>query len=293
MRIYRHRRTGREARRLSDLVSGCGAAELAPCRKFFAGYGQVAGIGDAAPFSGVSQRMTGLERPVVIEGTGGLRSALEVELDLLPVELHVAVSGGIDCWVVAALAKRRGHRVTAWYLESRVEGYCEREAAFRMAAALRIRMEAIVCREADFHGALPRFIAATEYPVYNLHPVSKLLLAEGLRRNGVTSVISGDGADQVFRWDRECDLLPLTFDCFESRGVQLIAPFLSERVRRSVTHPFANKEPLRELAAEIGVPDVPKRPARFPCDSRAVLAESAGILFQRLGVPLPCAVLQG
>ncbi|TRY28299.1 hypothetical protein FOI67_17475, partial [Geobacillus sp. LEMMJ02] len=53
--------------------------------------------------------------------------------------------------------------------------------------------------EADFVAALPRTTHAVEEPMFNLHPVAKLLLAEAMAADGVEVAITGDGADQVLR----------------------------------------------------------------------------------------------
>jgi hypothetical protein len=117
----------------------------------------------------------------------------------------------------------------------------------------------------DFVESAAEFVAVTETPIYNLHPVSKLLLAKGLARNGVTSIVTGDGADQVMRHDWDCDLLPLTLTCFQSAGVRVVAPFLSERVVALCGRPCVDKEPIRELARRLGLPVLAKRPTLFPC----------------------------
>jgi len=178
--------------------------------------------------------------------------------------MDIAVSGGIDAWLLAALLHDEGRPVRGWYLESDVPGYCEKEQVMRMADALEVPCEFVQASAADFLQALPEFVATTESPIYNLHPVSKLLFARAVAARGVTTLISGDGADQVMGWDWHCDLLPLTLTCFQAAGVRLETPFLSEGVAALCWVPRATKEPVRELARRYGIPDVPKRPTLFP-----------------------------
>jgi hypothetical protein len=166
--------------------------------------------------------------------------------------------------LLAALLKHAGVPVCAWYLESGVPGYCEKEQVVRMAKALDVACEFVRASIDDFLQLLPEFVATTESPIYNLHPVSKLLLARAVAERGVTTLISGDGADQVMRWDWHCDLLPLTLTCFRATGVHLATPFLSEGVVALCRTPQQDKAPVRELACQLGVPNVAKQPTLFP-----------------------------
>jgi hypothetical protein len=179
-------------------------------------------------------------------------------------EVHVAVSGGIDSWLLAAVLRSRGCRVHAWYLESGIPGYCERDAVEHCARALGIGYRCIRVSASDFLRALPEFIAATETPIYNLHPVSKWLLADALRREGVDAVVTGDGADQVMRREWDCDLLPITLACFQAAQVRLIAPFLDDSVVAFCRRPWPDKRPVRELAERFHVPVGGKRPTLVP-----------------------------
>ena len=80
-------------------------------------------------------------------------------------------------------------------------------------------------------------------------------------------LVTGDAADQVFRCETSCDLLPLTQSCFRHAGVELITPFLAPEVRALCVEPDPHKLPLRQLAASLGIPDIPKRPTLYPGDS--------------------------
>jgi asparagine synthase (glutamine-hydrolysing) len=193
-----------------------------------------------------------------------LGHALTTVLDRLPDtgEVAVAVSGGLDSWVLALLLRRMGRRVRGYTLVSNVAGYCEASQTAALAHSFGVALSAIP--STDFEAALPRFLRVTQTPIYNLHPVSKLLLAEALAGRGVDRVVTGDAADQVFRCESDCDLLPLTQACFAHARVALLTPFLAPEVRALCVVPDPDKLPLRELATTLGIPPIAKRPTMFP-----------------------------
>lgn len=193
-----------------------------------------------------------------------LERALSQALRRLPAgePAAVALSGGIDSWVLALLLRKLGYAVRGVSLASGVAGYCEWDRVAALADMFEVPVEPIAAE--PFEAALPRFLAVTATPIYNLHPVSKLLLAEGAARLGYSRLVGGDGADQVFRCERECDLLPLTQACFHHAGVALVAPFLAPEVQALCTVPDPDKQPVRALAAALGIPPIPKRPTLYP-----------------------------
>lgn len=213
-----------------------------------------------------------------------LGQALTTVLVRLPAAepVAVALSGGLDSWVLALLLRDAGYRVRGLSLVSRVPGYCEWEQVEALSRQFQLPVEPIEVVEDGFESALSRFLAVTQTPIYNLHPVSKLLLAEGAAARGVRSIVSGDAADQVFRCETDCDLLPLTQACFRYARVELHTPFLAPEVRGLCVAPDPDKRPLRELAAALGIPPIPKRPTLYPGGN--VLARTARML-----EALPCA----
>lgn len=193
-----------------------------------------------------------------------LEQALSTAWKSLPAHepVAVALSGGLDSWVLALLLLRAGFTVHGYSLVTNLPGYCEHATVAALSAQFSLPVEPLPAP--DLAAALPRFLAITQTPIYNLHPVSKLLLAESLAARAIPRVVTGDGADQVFRCETECDLLPLTQACFRHANVELVTPFLAPEVRALCTEPDPDKRPLRALAAALGLPAIPKRPTLVP-----------------------------
>lgn len=193
-----------------------------------------------------------------------LAQALSTAWKSLPARepVAVALSGGLDSWVLALLLRRAGFTVHGYSLVTDIPGYCEHAAVNALASRFSLPVEPLPAP--DLAAALPRFLAVTRTPIYNLHPVSKLLLAEALAARNIPRIVTGDAADQVFRCETECDLLPLTQACFRHANVELVTPFLAPAVRALCTTPDPDKLPLRALAAALGLPAIPKRPTLVP-----------------------------
>ena len=277
---------------MAELYRLCAKEERRLSREFFASYLAGQGTGGLTAIRGIG------EGPGVFAGIGQAESGGDLAERLIA-EMDgdcadVAVSGGIDSWLLAALLKSQGRRVHGWYLESGVPGYCERDRVFRMADAVGVDCTCIRVTADDFVRALPDFVAATETPIYNLHPVSKWLLARALARRGVTAAISGDGADQVMRREWDCDLLPLTLTCFQAAGVRLIAPFLSASLVDFCRVPAPDKAPVRKLARTLGLPEIAKRPTLFPpIPGLAVAHRTTRLLLNSLQERTLCAASPG
>ena len=158
----------------------------------------------------------------------------------------VLLSGGLDSAIVAALAPE----LPAYVLSTNLPNYDEREAALATARGLGLDVKVIEVGEEDFVAALPEAIRLIETPLYNLHPVAKLLMARALAADGIEVALSGDGADHVLSRDQSADYLPLVNALFN--GVELRSPFLDERfVAASPLDP--DKHCLRQIAAPLGI----------------------------------------
>jgi hypothetical protein len=187
---------------------------------------------------------------------GALRAAIARIVDAAPRPLAVALSGGLDSAIVLALVRELDPSVTPLVLAPRISGYSEVDAALDTARVAAATATVIEVTAEEFRGAVPAAIAAFETPLYNLHPVSKWLLADRARAAGFASVISGDGADQVFTRDVSADYLPLTSAAFATAGVALFTPFLDDDViaRVLALPPDAEKRALRDFGTTLAIP---------------------------------------
>ncbi len=193
-----------------------------------------------------------------------LRAAVTRILEEAPGRVAVALSGGLDSAVVLALVHEVDPTVPAITLAPQLPDYSELDAVI---ATIRRdgRGELLVkeVTEDDYRDALPAAITAFETPLYNLHPVSKYLLAGEAKWDRIQTVISGDGIDQVFTRDVSADYLPLASAAFEAQGVALRTPFLDDHVVAHVLSlpPDPDKRALREVAATLRLlPDLVNRP---------------------------------
>jgi hypothetical protein len=224
-----------------------------------------------------------------------LRAAIELALRETPAPHVVALSGGLDSAVVLALAREVDPAIGALVLAPLLRDYSEREAALATAKALGVEAIVTEISEDDFVASVPAAIAAFESPLYNLHPVSKWWLAGAARRFGFATVLTGDGADQVFTRDASADYLPLASAAFTATGVKLRAPFVDADV---VAHllamtPDPTKQELRVLGATLPIPRdlvTARKVSRLapPLDLGTIVSpERLSRLAAQLGRPLP------
>jgi asparagine synthase (glutamine-hydrolysing) len=209
-------------------------------------------------------REEALPQPAV---NGDLLDLLAPALDAaLTPGTALALGGGLDSALLLAVIGRVLHRtVPVVSLCPRIRGYNEREAILATARSLSVESELLEVAEADFVAALPDCVSLAEVPLYNLHPVSKLLFARMLKERGIQRVITGDGADQVFAGAVGWDYLPIVGAVFAGAGVGLCCPFLDPRVSAwGQPRADAAKSALRELArgllpaATAAAPKVPQ-----------------------------------
>lgn len=193
-------------------------------------------------------------------GRATLAEALRAACLRVPAgRVALALSGGVDSAVLAALLR---DRVTLYTLETGMRGYCEAEEAQAVADLLKMPLCRVRVGEGEFLEGLPGAIAGGESPLYNLHPVSRHLLARAVRRDGFDVLVTGDGADEVFRGTEGWDHLPIVGGLMRAAGVVGWAPFLDVGgVERD-----PDKRALRVFAEELGVPGAmrPKLPRFAP-----------------------------
>lgn len=180
-----------------------------------------------------------------------LVAAVRRAVESAPRPLAVALSGGLDSAVILGLVRRVDPGVRAIVLDPQVPDYGELDAADRTARDLHIECDHLRVGLGLFAQRVRDAIGVFETPLYNLHPVSKWWLASLARAHGFASVISGDGADQLFRHDVSADYLPLVGSAFDAHGVRLYAPFLDV----GAVDRDPDKQPVREIAATLPIRD--------------------------------------
>lgn len=217
---------------------------------------------DATCIAGARRAWPALARSPDTRPVAELLKGVCANIPAGPVAL--ALSGGVDSAVLAALLRER---VVAYTLVPALPGYSEADEAQCIADALGIRLRRVPATEEDFVAALPAVIRGCECPLYNLHPVSRHLLAKAVRADGHARLVTGDGADDVFRGTRGADYLPIVGALTRAAGLVALAPFLDPAVAPWVaTDP--GKRALRAFAGELGVPAAiawsPKAPRFAP-----------------------------
>lgn len=240
--------------------------------------------------------------PPLPEPRGRLEDALVAAVAAIvagPRRLALALSGGLDSAIVLAIVRRElGRAIPVVTLAAEIPGYGELEATRRTARALDVELHEIRVGAADFLAALPQAVRTVEVPLWNPHPVSKLLLAKALRREGFDAVLTGDAADQVLAGAPGHDYLPLVGRLFHAEGIEPCSPFFDLGVlAHAASRPAdPHKAALRE-AAERWLPRsatrARKAPRLFPDlgpglgVERLVGTDAMLRLAARLGLPAP------
>ncbi len=172
--------------------------------------------------------------PPLPPAKGELHEALvEAIADILEPDrpLALALSGGLDSALCLAIALREfGRRLPVFTLAIDIPGYGERQPTRDIARRFGVELHEIPATADDYREHLATAIAAVEVPMFNPHPVSKLLLAQALRREGFTAVLTGDAADQIFSAAPQRNYLPLVGRLFRSQGIEPCSPFFDPRV---------------------------------------------------------------
>lgn len=240
--------------------------------------------------------------PPLPEPRGDLGDALVEAVAAIvagPRKLALALSGGLDSALVLAIVRRElGRTIPVVTLAVEVPGYGELEATRRTARALDVELHEIHVGATDFLDALPQAVRTVEVPLWNPHPVSKLLLARALRREGFDAVLTGDAADQVLAGASGRDYLPLVGRLFHAEGIEPCSPFFDLGVLAHAAGRPADpdKTALRRAAARWlphAATRAHKRPRLFPelgpdlGVERLVPPDAMRRLAARLGLPSP------
>lgn len=167
----------------------------------------------------------------------------------------IALSGGLDSALVLAIVRRvTGRSVPILTLATGLPGYCELTDTLETARVLNAGdVDVIQVRAEQLIAALPEAIAACETPLFNLHPVTKLLLAQAAAQRGYDAILTGDGADQMFAGSDARNYLPIVGALVRSKGISLLSPFFDETIAGwAARQPIdAGKTALRNAAAQI------------------------------------------
>jgi asparagine synthase (glutamine-hydrolysing) len=208
----------------------------------------------------------------------------------------LALSGGLDSALLLGLLREMDcPGMPAYILAVDLPGYGELGAALESAGHMQAHPVVVRVGADEFLEALPHAMRHIEEPLFNLHPIAKLLLARAMRRDGIEVAISGDGADQVLTRDHSADYLPLCRILFDAAGVTLHPPFLDDAV---VAHllslpPDPDKKSLRTLGARYNLAASlvrgPKRRTLAPPMALGDLLDVKGIaaLARAWGMPAP------
>jgi asparagine synthase (glutamine-hydrolysing) len=181
----------------------------------------------------------------------------------------LALSGGLDSAIVLAFTKNvLNLDIPVFTVATDMQDYCELEATRRTARHFGVDLTVLHASEADFIDMLPDVIGSAEVPLYNLHPVSKMILCRKVREKGFDCVLTGDAADQAFAGAPAGNYLPIVGAIMRHEKMGYFSPFFDEHVvayGQTVTD--SNKTALRELAKTL-VPDFllnqPKTPRLAP-----------------------------
>ena len=174
----------------------------------------------------------------------------------------VALSGGLDSALLIALLRKMGRDdLPVVTLATNLPGYCELDETRRTALALGVKDLRVIEIDAEaMIQALPDAIGAAEVPLFNLHPVSRWLLAQAMQREGFEVLITGDGADQIFAGSDARNYIPIVGALTRASGLDLRSPFFDAGLAASAPSPTSNKAALREIAVTLLPQEILARP---------------------------------
>ncbi|MEM7153274.1 MAG: asparagine synthase-related protein [Myxococcota bacterium] len=189
----------------------------------------------------------------------------------------LALGGGLDAAAVLVAWRRQlGTAPTVVTLETGIDRYDEVDAAQSICDWLEVPLARVTVNPRELVEQLGSVITCIETPLYGLHPVGRWLLARDLARRGHDVVVTGDGADAVFRGRPDYDYIPIVAALTDAAGLGLRSPFFDDQVLGSWLHrgPDPDKAWVRDYLAQRGAPrwltSGPKVPRMLPCDASAL-----------------------
>jgi asparagine synthase (glutamine-hydrolysing) len=169
----------------------------------------------------------------------------------------VALGGGLD-GPLAVMAARRAGIDLAEAITVTMPGtaYDEAASARATARALKLSLEEVRITPEDLALELPQAVRQAETPLYNLHPVSRSVVAAAAAARGHDALVTGDGADQAAAGAKgPADYVPIVAALTRAAGLSLAAPFVDAAVVASLAaSPDQAKTRLRRLARAWGLP---------------------------------------
>ena len=139
-----------------------------------------------------SEQATGLDLAELLRDSVRLRLRADV-----PVAAYL--SGGLDSSVISALARQEvGDRLRTFSVAFADPRFDERAHQESVAKALGTEHHTLEVDPAAIGAALPDVVRHAETPLVRTAPVPLYLLAREVRRQGITVVVTGEGADELF-----------------------------------------------------------------------------------------------
>jgi len=127
-----------------------------------------------------------------------LRDSIRLRLRA-DVPVGAYLSGGLDSSVITALCKAEvDERLETFSVTFRDPRYDERPFQEQVAREQRTRHHVLEIGPGDIAAAFPETVFACETPLVRTAPVPLWLLARETRARGITVVLTGEGADELF-----------------------------------------------------------------------------------------------
>ena len=259
---------GASALRLSALV---GATSRLDATGVDEAWGLVPAVHRRTVIRGIERRAPSLEVP---KESGRTRAFERAVLAIAEASRHpvLALGGGLDAAAVLMTWRARvGTVPTVVTIETGIDGYDEVEAAQAICDWLEVPLRRVRLDPTTLLADLPRAIACIETPLYGLHPVTRHSLVRTLGRDEYDVLVTGDGADAVFRGRPDYDYIPIVAALTEATGLGLRSPFFDDQVLGSWLSHGADPDKTwaRAYLAEHGAPRWltagPKTPRALPC----------------------------
>lgn len=108
------------------------------------------------------------------------------------------LSGGLDSSIITALSRRRiQDQLKTFSIGFEAEEFDESPFQSMVVRHLGTEHHAFLCRSGEIGRHFPEAVRHMERPVIRTAPVPMMLLAQGVREEGIKVVLTGEGADEV------------------------------------------------------------------------------------------------